>query len=140
MKSFVDLVNTKIKNQRLSIRKVAKEIGIDASFFSKVLSSKRSPPTEEKVLRKLAKLLDVDPLLLIISTGTIPMELQPMMESPEFLKTIHEKLSNNHDLKWTSSQTASDFVQKNAERTIPSRKKKRIRMEPTSSQLSEDLL
>ncbi len=88
MKSFVHLVNQNIKNRNLSIRKLARELDLDASFFSKVLSGKRSPPRDEKTLRKLAGLLDLDPLLLIVSTGTIPSELQPIMEDENFLRSL----------------------------------------------------
>ena len=89
MKSFVHLVNERMSGQSLSLRKVAKGAGLDPSFFSKVLAGKRSPPSDEKVLVKLAKCLGIDPMALVISTGLIPSELQPLMEKPEFLRSLY---------------------------------------------------
>ena len=91
MKSFVGLVVRKMDQKKISLRKVAREIGVDPSFFSKVLAGKRSPPSDEKVLRKLAKLLELDPLFLIISTGMIPADLQEIMERPQFLKSLRNE-------------------------------------------------
>src|SRR3989344_797625 len=89
MKSFVHLVNERMSGQSLSLRKVAKGAGLYPSFFSKVLAGKRSPPSDEKVLVKLAKCLGIDPMALVISTGLIPSELQPLMEKPEFLRSLY---------------------------------------------------
>lgn len=91
MKRFTQLITQKMKEKGISLRKVAKEIELDPSFFSKVLAGKRTPPADEKVLKNLAYLLDIDPLELIISTGRIPEELQFFMESPEFLKIIEKR-------------------------------------------------
>ena len=86
--SFIQLVTEKINVQELSLRKLAAQVGLDPSFFSKVLAGKRSPPSDEKVLRKLAKILEIDPLLLIVSTGRIPSELQALMENQDFLNKL----------------------------------------------------
>lgn len=88
MTSFSNLVNAKIDTQKVSLRKVAKEAGLDPSFLSKVLSGKRSPPSDEKILRKVAKFLEINPVLLIVSTGRIPSELQGLMENPKFLESL----------------------------------------------------
>lgn len=88
MNSFVNLISSKISERRSSLRKVARGVGLDPSFLSKVLAGKRSPPSDEKILKRLAKFLEIDPTLLIISTGKIPSELQPLMEDPLFLKSL----------------------------------------------------
>lgn len=128
MRSFINLVTAKMRGQRISIRKVAREAGLDPSFFSKVLLGKRSPPSDEKVLRKLAKLLRMDPSLLIISTGTIPSELQPFMEKPEFLKQIRK----GH------FQAQPPLLLKEERKN--SKISSRIAIIPKSSDLSDDLL
>lgn len=150
MRSFVKLVNDKIKEQRLSIRKIAKEIGLDPSFFSKVLSGKRSPPTDDKILKKLAELLNIDPLLLIISTGTIPSELQSIMERPEFIQQIRKKqplqmfsfekqLIDSSIEKKESPSFSPDFI-KLENKKIRKKVKDFIEFVPRSADLSEDLL
>ena len=70
------------------MRKLAGELECDPSFLSKILAGKRSPPRDEDFLRKLAELLELDAMLLIVSTGMIPSELQDLMEDAEFLKSI----------------------------------------------------
>ena len=80
-----------MNEQSLSLRKVARAAGLDPSFFSKVLSGKRSPPSNEKILIRLAHCLKMDPVLLIISTGTIPSQLQSAMENPDFLESVRDR-------------------------------------------------
>ena len=77
-----------MRDKGLSLRAVCREARLDASFFSKVLSGKRSPPSEEPVLRKLAAVLGFDPIELIVSTGRIPSEWQPMFRDPAVLGTL----------------------------------------------------
>ena len=87
-KTFVQMVNERMASRSLSLRKVAKDAGMDPSFFSKVLSGKRSPPSNEKILARLAKVLGMDPAVLIVSTGLIPSDLRSLMGKPETLKRL----------------------------------------------------
>ena len=87
-KTFIALVQEKLKTGSLSLRGICRAAGIDASYLSKVLQGKRPPPADEKTLIRLAKVLGTDPHTLIISTGMIPSSLQRAMESPEFMKRI----------------------------------------------------
>ncbi|OGR54370.1 MAG: hypothetical protein A3I11_01345 [Elusimicrobia bacterium RIFCSPLOWO2_02_FULL_39_32] len=125
MKKFVQLIEEKMKEKGISLRKVAKEIEVDPSFFSKVLSGKRTPPGDEKVLKKLALFLGLDPLELIISTGRIPEELRSFMESSEFLKMVEKRFPH--------------LVFKAPEFEIPIEKEVR-QLRIKSQELSEDLL
>lgn len=88
MGSFIQIVNEGMKRKDISLRAVARELALDPSFFSKVLAGKRTPPSDEKTLNKLAKLLEVDATRLIISTGLIPSELQPLFENQEFIDSV----------------------------------------------------
>ena len=133
MGSFVSLVTEGMRRKKISLRKIAKGAGLDPSFFSKVLMGKRTPPTDEKVLRKLSQALDLDPLLLIISTGMIPADLQGLFESPDFLKSVRRG----------TGQEFSRPVQEEARPSVSQvRKKDRepLRVVPKSVELSEDLL
>src|SRR5579864_4813498 len=85
---FSDLVEKRMRERGLSLRAVCREARLDASFFSKVLSGKRSPPSEEAVLRKLAAILGIDPIELIVSTGRIPSEWQPLFRDPAVLGSL----------------------------------------------------
>ena len=126
--SFVHLVTEGISRQGLSLRKLAAQIDLDPSFFSKVLAGKRSPPSDEKILRKLAKILDIDPLLLIVATGRIPSELQELMENPDFLNKIYKNGTNFSERPKEPKKT-SEFDHKVA-----------LPVLPRSTVLSEDLL
>ena len=86
--TFVTLVQRKLKGGTLSLRGICRASGIDPSYLSKVLQGKRSPPGDEKALTRLAKVLEVDPAFLIISTGTIPSSIQDAMERPEFIRKV----------------------------------------------------
>ena len=67
----------------LGLRALCRAVGLDPSFFSKVLSGKRSPPGEDAVLRSLAAVLGVDPVRLILSTGRLPAELESLWREPD---------------------------------------------------------
>ncbi len=88
MDTFSSLIAAGMKQRNISLRGVAREIDLDPSFFSKVLAGKRTPPSDEKTLTRLAQLLGLDPLKLIISTGLIPSQIRPLLESEEFLNSV----------------------------------------------------
>ena len=73
---FAGLVQDRMKEKGISLRELCRGVPLDPSFFSKVLSGKRSPPGEEAVLRKLAALLDLDPGRVIVAAGRIPSDWQ----------------------------------------------------------------
>lgn len=87
-RSFSTLVSSRLKDGPHSLRKVCRESGLDPSYFSKAARGKCPPPTDEKILIKLAKVLDLDPLALIISTGMIPSALRDAMDNPEIVKRL----------------------------------------------------
>ena len=59
--------------------------------MSKVLRGKLPPPSDEKLIKRMAKALGLDALTLIISTGMIPSE---MRQDPESIKRL---LSSGED-------------------------------------------
>ena len=71
-KSFVDLVIGEMNRQGLSLRDVAPDAGMSASFLSRILTGKRKLPLD-KMLLKLAAALDiVPPEKLLIEAGRMP--------------------------------------------------------------------
>jgi transcriptional regulator with XRE-family HTH domain len=87
-KSFIKALEAGMKANNTGIRELARRCDLDASFISKILQGKRSPPSDEKVIIKIAEVLSLDPLLLVIYTGRIPSVLQQALESPSFVKNI----------------------------------------------------
>lgn len=89
---FASLVTQGLKDQGLTLRAFCRAAELDPSFFSKVLSGKRSPPSEETVLRRIASLLGFPPAELIVAAGRIPAEWRPLWEDPELLRDIHSQM------------------------------------------------
>lgn len=87
-KKFTKIIKESMKKNAKGVRALARECGIDASYLSKVLKGKRNPPADEEILKKLAGILDLDPVMLIIYTGRIPAHLQSLFESAGFLDKI----------------------------------------------------
>ena len=84
-KSFVKIITSKMKEKNMGVRRLARECGIDASFISKVIQGKRNPPTDEKIIEKIAAVLLIDPTMLMIYTGRIPSSLQLVLENESFV-------------------------------------------------------
>lgn len=74
--AFAKLIQEGMGRKGISLRELCRGVPLDPSFFSKVLSGKRSPPGEEAVLRRLASLLELDPARVIVSAGRIPSDWQ----------------------------------------------------------------
>lgn len=74
--AFAKLIQEGMGRRGISLRELCRGVPLDPSFFSKVLSGKRSPPGEEAVLRRLASLLELDPARVIVSAGRIPSDWQ----------------------------------------------------------------
>jgi transcriptional regulator with XRE-family HTH domain len=90
---FAARVAAGLRGRGLTLRGLCREVGLDASFFSKVLSGKRSPPSEEAVLRRLAEALRIDAVELIVSAGRIPAEWSALCEDPELFRDVRSLIS-----------------------------------------------
>lgn len=86
--TFPALVRQGLERSSLSLRELCRRAGTDPSFMSKVIRGKLPPPSDEKLLKRLAKALGQDALTLIISTGMIPSE---MRSDPESIKRLLER-------------------------------------------------
>ncbi len=86
--TFVRAIREALKKKGWSMRRAAQEAGLDSSFLSKVLSGKRNPPADERVIVRLAQKLDLDPDSLIIYAGRIPAKYQKDLEKPGALELL----------------------------------------------------
>lgn len=59
MSSFGEYIREKRKERRVSLRKLAEQLGINFSYLSKIENNELAPPSEEKILA-LAKALELD--------------------------------------------------------------------------------
>lgn len=77
-----------MKAKRMSIRRVSRHAEVDPSFFAKVLRGERNPPDDERVLRRLADALAVEPEDLLLSVGRLPAEWRAKADRPEVLAAL----------------------------------------------------
>ena len=85
---FAEVVRARMLERGVGLRELCRDAGLDASFFSKVLAGKRSPPAEESVLRRLAERLGLDPARLIVSAGRIPGEWRGLWNDPALFEAV----------------------------------------------------
>ena len=76
-----------------TLRSFCRAVEVDPSFFSKVLSGKRSPPSEEEVLRRIAGVLELDAAELIVSAGRIPSEWEALWRDQALFESVHSLAS-----------------------------------------------
>lgn len=85
---FIKSVKEKLREKNISVRSLCKNAGLDASLFAKVLKGKRNPPFDEKVITKIARQLDVEPVKLIFYTGHIPEKWMGIFCSDDFINRL----------------------------------------------------
>ncbi len=86
---FAGLVRERMRERGIGLRELCRAVRLDPSFFSKVLAGKRSPPSEEAVLRRIAEALAMDASALVVSAGRIPMEWSGVWKDPGLFESMH---------------------------------------------------
>ncbi len=86
--TFIKAIREALEKKGWSMRRAAREAGLDSSFLSKVLSGKRNPPSDERVIIRLAQKLDIDPDSLVIYAGRIPARYQKDLEKPGAIRLL----------------------------------------------------
>ena len=108
---FADLVRRLLRERGLGLREFCRAVDVDPSFFSKVLAGKRSPPSEDAVLRRIALALELDPCELIVSAGRIPAEWSRLWEELPLLKAVDRLCQGADPLPAASSPAPAWSVQ-----------------------------
>ena len=71
-KNFGEVLRTARKNKSYSQRELAKLIGVDFTYLSKLENSRVDYPPREEVIREIAQHLDLDEEEFIFLAGRIP--------------------------------------------------------------------
>jgi transcriptional regulator with XRE-family HTH domain len=124
----------------LGLRELCRRAELDPSFFSKVLSGKRSPPSEETPLRRLAEALELDPVEVIVAAGRIPTDWGALWSDAELVRAVHA-LATGRRAAPRRAEAAAPAPRAAAAR--PAREKKNAAPPPLflpSRGLSEELL
>ncbi|OGR96607.1 MAG: hypothetical protein A2V88_01760 [Elusimicrobia bacterium RBG_16_66_12] len=87
--SFSRLVGDALAARGLGLRAFCRRADMDPSYFSKVLAGKRSPPSDEETLRRLAEVLGLPPVSVIVAAGRIPTDWNALWSDPELLGRVH---------------------------------------------------
>jgi len=79
---------------QFSLREVARQIGVEPSYLSKVERGIEPPPSENRI-RRLADTLEVDPDVLLAMAGKVSQELQEIIRKRpqlfgELLRTLRD--------------------------------------------------
>jgi transcriptional regulator with XRE-family HTH domain len=137
--TFAKFIKKTIEDKHLSARRVARAAGIDPSFFSKILSGKRSPPSDEKIIKKLAKALGAEPVYMTFLAGRIPDEYRELFLNENFIISLRRAAGHSSGsverapLKQPDRPAASnDAALRSHESAGPS--------SPPQEDISEDLL
>lgn len=102
MQSFGHFIRTRREVLRkddpaFSIRRVAKRMGIQPSYLSKIERGEVAPPSEETT-RKLAHEIDVDSDMLLAMAGKVSSDLQDVIRrSPELFAELIRGLKEMPD-------------------------------------------
>ncbi|MFC2091401.1 helix-turn-helix domain-containing protein [Elusimicrobiota bacterium] len=89
-KYFIDMLKCAIENSGISLRELARQTDLDVSFLSKVLSGKRNPPSSEKDINKIARVLQMNSDRLMFSAGRIPKKFLELFNDDRFIKTLQQ--------------------------------------------------
>lgn len=85
---FARRVQQGLERSGLGLRQLCRAVELDPSFFSKVLSGKRTPPDDDAI-RRIAKELALDPVELIVSAGRIPSEWEGVFEDQDLFERLN---------------------------------------------------
>lgn len=84
-------------DRRYSLRQVAKRIGVEPSYLSKVERGDQSPPSEQKIIA-LARDLNEDPDVMLALAGKVSSDLQKIIRKrPHLFADLIRQLKDMPD-------------------------------------------
>lgn len=97
------------KEKELGLRETAAKVGISATYLSRIETNEEKSPPAEKVLRKLAQIIEDDFDILMQLAGRIPEDVEKVITSdpvmPEVLRQVRAKnVSSAELLAWLDKQ------------------------------------
>lgn len=111
-KSFGNLIRTARKDQGYSQRELAKHLGVDFTYLSKLENDHADYAPKEEVIRRLAKNLNLNPEELIFLAGRIPQQYEEVLkQNPREMQVLFQRMKENPEFAYEISQTARENKQ-----------------------------
>lgn len=139
MNPFARRVAEGMRLNGLTLRAFCREVGLDPSFFSKVLSGKRSAPSEEDVLRRIAGRLNLDAAELIVAAGRIPAEWGAVLQDSALFRDMDQLATGRSVRPRLQLQSAPKSVAGKSDRSAKP-EPKTISVVPRRQEMSTELL
>lgn len=108
-KSFGKLIRKARKDKGYSQRELAKHLGVDFTYLSKLENDHADYPPKEEVIRKLAKNLNLNPEELIFLAGRIPQQYEEILkQNPREMLVLFRRMQENPEFAQEISQAARE--------------------------------
>ncbi|MCL2926761.1 MAG: helix-turn-helix transcriptional regulator [Trichodesmium sp. St16_bin4-tuft] len=111
-KSFGKLIRKVRKDKGYSQRELAKHLGVDFTYLSKLENDRADYAPKEEVIRGLAKNLNLNPEELIFLAGRIPQQYEEVLkQNPREMQVLFQRMKENPEFAYEISQTARENKQ-----------------------------
>ncbi|NES69658.1 MAG: helix-turn-helix transcriptional regulator [Okeania sp. SIO2D1] len=108
-KSFGKLIRKARKEKGYSQRELAKFLGVDFTYLSKLENDRADYAPKEEVIRGLARNLDLDEEELIFLAGRIPQQYEEILkQNPKEMLALFRRMQENPEFAQTISQAATE--------------------------------
>jgi transcriptional regulator with XRE-family HTH domain len=108
-KSFGKLIRQARKDKGYSQRELAKFLGVDFTYLSKLENDRADYAPKEEVIRGLARNLSLDEEELIFLAGRIPQQYEEILkQNPKEMLMLFRRMQENPDFAQKISQAAKE--------------------------------
>lgn len=107
--TFGQTVRRLRKERQLTQKEIAKKVGIDVTYLSKIENGKLNPPAHDKI-EKLANILGVDSDFLITEAGKVPKDITDMI--PKKSSKIPKLLRSGKNLSDEDWDRVQRYIEK----------------------------
>ncbi|NEP07050.1 MAG: helix-turn-helix transcriptional regulator [Okeania sp. SIO2G4] len=108
-KSFGKLIRQARKDKGYSQRELAKFLGVDFTYLSKLENDRADYAPKEEVIRGLARNLDLDEEELIFLAGRIPQQYEEILkQNPKEMLALFRRMQENPEFAHRISQAATE--------------------------------
>ena len=108
-KSFGKLIKEARKDKGYSQRELAKFLGVDFTYLSKLENDRADYAPKEEVIRGLARNLSLDEEELIFLAGRIPQRYEEILkQNPKEMLVLFRRMQENPEFAQKISQAATE--------------------------------